>query len=64
MDNLCHSLVGMALGRAGLDVAHALGMSTLVIANNLPDIDVGVFAHRHAARCRFAAAGRTACSRS
>ncbi|MBY0496540.1 MAG: metal-dependent hydrolase [Cyanobacteria bacterium] len=42
MDNLCHSLVGMALGR----VVHrrtALATSTLVIANNLPDIDVGVF---------------------
>ena len=44
MDNLCHSLVGMALSRAGLNRRTALATSTLVIANNLPDIDVGVFA--------------------
>ncbi len=44
MDNLCHSLVGMALSRAGLNKRTALATSTLVIANNLPDIDVGVFA--------------------
>src|SRR5215210_8252043 len=44
MDNLCHSLVGMALSRAGLARRAPLAMSTLVIANNLPDIDVGVFA--------------------
>ena len=34
----------MAVGRAGLAKRTPLGMSTLVIANNLPDIDVGVFA--------------------
>jgi inner membrane protein len=44
VDNLCHSLVGMALSRAGLNKRTALATSTLVIANNLPDIDVGVFA--------------------
>jgi inner membrane protein len=44
LDNLCHSLVGMALGRAGLAKRTPLAMSTLVIASNLPDIDVGVFA--------------------
>ena len=44
MDNLCHSLVGMALSRAGLHRRTALATSTLVIANNLPDIDVGIFA--------------------
>lgn len=44
MDNLCHSLVGMALSRAGLNRRTALATSTLVIANNLPDIDVAVFA--------------------
>jgi inner membrane protein len=43
MDNLCHSLAGMALSRAGLNKRTALATSTLVIANNLPDIDVGVF---------------------
>jgi len=44
MDNLCHSLVGMAMSRAGLNKRTALATSTLVIANNLPDLDVGVFA--------------------
>ena len=34
----------MALSRAGLNRRTALATSTLVIANNLPDIDVGVFA--------------------
>lgn len=44
MDNLCHSLVGMALSRAGLNQRTAMATSTLVIANNLPDVDVAVFA--------------------
>ena len=44
MDNLCHSLLGAALGRAGLARRTPLGMTTLVIANNLPDVDVAVFA--------------------
>lgn len=44
MDNLCHTLVGAALGKAGLARRTTLGMSTLVIANNLPDVDVAVFA--------------------
>ena len=34
----------MAVSRAGLHKRTALATSTLVIANNLPDIDVGVFA--------------------
>jgi inner membrane protein len=36
--------MGAALGKAGLARRTTLGMSTLVIANNLPDIDVAVFA--------------------
>jgi inner membrane protein len=44
VDNLTHSLIGMAIGRAGLNKLTPLATSTLVIANNLPDIDVGVFA--------------------
>ncbi len=44
MDNLCHALAGAALGKAGLARRTTLGMSTLVIANNLPDLDVAVFA--------------------
>jgi inner membrane protein len=44
MDNLCHTLAGAALGEAGLKQRTALGMGTLLIASNLPDIDVAVFA--------------------
>ena len=44
MDNLCHALMGAAIGKAGLARRTTLGMSTLVIANNLPDLDVAVFA--------------------
>ena len=43
MDNLCHTLAGAALGEAGLKHQTALGVSTLLIASNLPDIDVAVF---------------------
>lgn len=44
MDNVCHSLLGAALGNAGLARRTPLGMTTLVVANNLPDVDVAVFA--------------------
>lgn len=44
MDNVCHTLVGAALGRAGLARPTPLGMSTLLIAANLPDVDAAVFA--------------------
>jgi inner membrane protein len=44
MDNVCHSLLGAALGKAGLARRTPLGMTTLVVANNLPDLDVAVFA--------------------
>jgi inner membrane protein len=44
VDNVCHSLLGAALGKAGLARRTPLGMSTLVVANNLPDVDVAVFA--------------------
>src|SRR5262245_58955774 len=43
MDNLCHTLTGAALGRAGLASKTPLGMATLMVASNLPDIDVAVF---------------------
>jgi inner membrane protein len=39
LDNLAHSLAGAALGQAGLKVKTGLGMATLIIAANLPDID-------------------------
>jgi inner membrane protein len=43
MDNVCHTLTGAALGRAGLANKTPLGMATLMVAANLPDIDVAVF---------------------
>jgi inner membrane protein len=44
MDNLCHTLVGAAMGYAGLRRKTALANGTLMIAANLPDLDVLVFA--------------------
>ena len=44
MDNICHTLVGAALGEAGLKHRTRFGNVTLMIASNLPDIDVLVFA--------------------
>ncbi len=40
MDNICHTLVGAALGEAGLKHRSALGAATLMIAANFPDIDI------------------------
>jgi inner membrane protein len=44
MDNLCHTLAGAALGEAGVKRQTAMAMGTLMIASNLPDVDVAVFA--------------------
>lgn len=44
MDNLCHTLVGAALGKAGLDKRTPLAMATLMIGANLPDVDVFAYA--------------------
>ena len=44
MDNVCHTLVGLAAARAGLDTRTRLATATLAISANLPDIDVLVFA--------------------
>jgi inner membrane protein len=43
MDNLCHTLIGAALGEAGLKRRSRFGSATLMIASNLPDVDVLVF---------------------
>src|SRR5918993_969954 len=43
LDNLCHTLVGAALGEAGLKRRTRFGNATLMIAANLPDLDVLVF---------------------
>ena len=44
MDNFCHTLVGAVVGEAGLNRRTRFGNATLMIAANLPDIDVLVFA--------------------
>jgi inner membrane protein len=44
MDNVCHTLAGAAFGRAGLAAKTRFGSATLMIAANLPDLDVLVFA--------------------
>ncbi len=44
MDNLCHTLAGLAMGEAGLKRRSALGNATLMIGANLPDLDVLAYA--------------------
>jgi inner membrane protein len=44
MDNVCHTLVGAAIGRAGLGQRTRFGSVALMVAANLPDLDVLVFA--------------------
>jgi inner membrane protein len=44
LDNLCHTLAGAALAEAGLKSRTRFGSPALMIAANLPDIDVLVFA--------------------
>jgi len=44
MDNLCHTLVGAALGEAGLKRRTPLGMATLLVGANLPDVDAYAYA--------------------
>lgn len=44
MDNVCHTLVGVAAARAGFNRTTALATATLAISANLPDIDVLAFA--------------------
>lgn len=39
MDNLAHGLFGAALGEAGLKEKTGLGLATLILAANLPDVD-------------------------
>ena len=43
MDNICHTLTGAAFGEAGLKRRTRFGNATLMIASNLPDVDVFVF---------------------
>lgn len=44
MDNLTHTLLGAAMGEAGLKRRSGLGMAALMISANIPDVDVvGLF---------------------
>lgn len=40
MENLCHTLAGVVLARAGLDRTTPLATATLIVASNLPDVDI------------------------
>ncbi len=42
MENLAHTLLGLAVAKAGLERATPLATTALVISSNLPDIDVVV----------------------
>jgi inner membrane protein len=44
VDNVCHTLVGAALGEAGLTRGSRFGAVALMISANIPDLDVLVFA--------------------
>ena len=44
MDNVCHTLVGAAMAEAGLKKHTPYASATLMIAANIPDLDVLVFA--------------------
>jgi len=44
MDNLAHTLTGLALGHAGLKRRTPLSLTTLALAANAPDIDIAVVA--------------------
>jgi inner membrane protein len=44
MDNLCHTLAGAVIGETGLKRSTRFGNPVLMIAANLPDIDVLAFA--------------------
>ena len=53
MDPLCHTLVGAALGEAGLKRSTPLAMPALVIGANLPDVDVAAHAWGRLAALEF-----------
>jgi len=44
MDNVCHTLVGAAMAEAGLKKYSAHATAALMVAANIPDLDVLVFA--------------------
>jgi inner membrane protein len=40
LDNLCHTLVGAAIGEAGLKTRTRFGAAALMVSANIPDLDV------------------------
>jgi len=44
LDNICHTLVGVALGEAGLKHRTPLATATLLVGANLPDVDAYTYA--------------------
>jgi inner membrane protein len=44
MDNVCHTLAGAVFGEAGLKSRTRFGSPILMIASNLPDVDIVAFA--------------------
>ena len=44
MDNICHTLAGLAIGETGLKRRASSGSVTLMIGANLPDVDVLAYA--------------------
>jgi len=49
LDNICHTLTGAALSRAGLGGRTRFGPTALLVGANLPDLDVLVFATNQSA---------------
>ncbi len=43
MDNFTHSLIGALIGQTGLKKLSGLGMATVIVAANIPDIDAACF---------------------
>lgn len=46
MDNVCHTLAGLAIGETGLKKKTALASFTLMIGANLPDVDAFIYFFR------------------
>src|SRR3954463_7416987 len=53
MDNLCHTLAGLAIGETGLKRRTSLASATLMIGANLPDVDGFVYFLRPDAALAF-----------
>ena len=59
MDPICHTLVGASLGCTGLEKKTRYGRATLIVAANLPDIDVVAHFMGGAASYAFRFAGKS-----